>query len=111
MTRSAHSAIEDLKLQRLYVIHAGDHSFALAKGVRAIAMARLFDDSEPRVYWEALVESLPPPRPSPASQGRERYGPFLGLRARHAAKDLATNKGWIVISMKNDWKRVFAFET
>jgi len=34
MTRSAHIAIEDLKLQRLDVIHAGDHSFALAKRAR-----------------------------------------------------------------------------
>jgi hypothetical protein len=24
--------------------------------------------------------------------------------------DEATAKGWVVISMKNDWKRVFAFE-
>jgi hypothetical protein len=46
MTRSAHIAIEDLKLQRLDVIHAGDHSFALAKRARAVAVARLFDDSE-----------------------------------------------------------------
>ena len=22
----------------------------------------------------------------------------------------ATKKGWIVVSMKNDWKRIFAFE-
>jgi len=47
MTRSAHIAKEDLKLQRLDVIHAGDHSFALAKRARAIAIARLFDDSRP----------------------------------------------------------------
>jgi uncharacterized protein len=47
MTRSAHIAIEDLKLQRLDVIHAGDHSFALAKRARAVAIARLFDDSAP----------------------------------------------------------------
>jgi len=31
MTRSAHVAIENLDLQRLDVIHAGDHSFALAQ--------------------------------------------------------------------------------
>jgi len=24
--------------------------------------------------------------------------------------DEAKKKGWIVISMKNDWKRIFAFE-
>jgi hypothetical protein len=47
MTRSAHIAIEDLKLQRLDVIHAGDHSFALAKRARAVSIARVFDDSEP----------------------------------------------------------------
>jgi hypothetical protein len=27
-----------------------------------------------------------------------------------ALYDEAKNKGWIVISMKNDWKRIFAFE-
>jgi predicted AAA+ superfamily ATPase len=46
MTRSAHIAIEDLQLQRLDVIHAGDHSFALAKRARAVAIARLFDDNK-----------------------------------------------------------------
>lgn len=47
MTRSAHIAIEDLKLQQLDVIHAGDHSFALTKGARAVAVARLLDDIKP----------------------------------------------------------------
>ena len=27
-----------------------------------------------------------------------------------ALYDEATKQGWIVISMKNDWKRIFAFE-
>jgi len=27
-----------------------------------------------------------------------------------ALYDEATKQGWVVISMKNDWKRVFAFE-
>jgi len=47
MSRSAHIAIDDLKLQRLDVIHSGDHSFPLAKHARAVAVAQLFDDSEP----------------------------------------------------------------
>ena len=29
MSRSAHIALEDLQLQRLDIVHAGDHSFAL----------------------------------------------------------------------------------
>ncbi len=44
------------------------------------------------------------------------YGPALGLPDTkigtfpQALHDEATKHGWVVISMKNDWKRVFAFE-
>jgi phosphoglycolate phosphatase-like HAD superfamily hydrolase len=44
------------------------------------------------------------------------YGPAQGLPATkvgtftQALYDEATKQGWIVISMKNDWKRVFGFE-
>src|SRR5262249_14381509 len=44
------------------------------------------------------------------------YGPAQGLPATkvgtftQALYDEAKHDGWIVISMKNDWKRVFAFE-
>ncbi len=44
------------------------------------------------------------------------YGPAQGLPDTKVGTftqklyDEATNKGWTVISMKNDWKRVFAFE-
>jgi hypothetical protein len=44
------------------------------------------------------------------------YGPAQGLPDTKvgtftpALYDEATSKGWTVISMKNDWKRVFAFE-
>jgi hypothetical protein len=44
------------------------------------------------------------------------YGPAQGLPATkvgaftQALFDEAKKNGWIVISMKNDWKRVFAFE-
>jgi uncharacterized protein len=47
MTRSVHVAIEDLKLQRLDIIHAGDYSFPLAERVRAIALGQLLDDIQP----------------------------------------------------------------
>ena len=36
--------MDDLGLSRLDVIHAGDHSFPLARRVRAIAGARILDD-------------------------------------------------------------------
>jgi hypothetical protein len=45
------------------------------------------------------------------------YGRALGLPETkvgtftQALYDEATKQGWLVISMKNDWKRVFAFET
>jgi len=44
------------------------------------------------------------------------YGPALGLpdtkvgRFTQALYDEAKAKGWTVISMKNDWKQIFAFE-
>jgi phosphoglycolate phosphatase-like HAD superfamily hydrolase len=44
------------------------------------------------------------------------YGPAQGLPATkvgtftQALYDEATKQGWVVISMKNDWKRVFGFE-
>ena len=44
------------------------------------------------------------------------YGPALGLpdsavgTFTQALFDEATKDGWTVISMKNDWKRIFAFE-
>lgn len=47
MTRSAHIALEDLKLQRLDILHAGDHSFALGERTRAIAVSRLLEDIQP----------------------------------------------------------------
>ncbi len=45
------------------------------------------------------------------------YGPAQGLpdtkvgTFTQALHDEATSKGWIVISMKNDWKRILSFET
>jgi len=44
------------------------------------------------------------------------YGPAQGLpdtkigAFTQALYDEAKNKGWIVISMKDDWNRIFAFE-
>ncbi len=44
------------------------------------------------------------------------YGPAQGLPATkigaftQAFYDEAKKKNWTVISMKNDWKRIFAFE-
>ena len=42
-----HIALEDLRLSRLSVIHAGDHTFPLGSLVRAIPLARVFDEIEP----------------------------------------------------------------
>ena len=44
LTRSMRSAMEDLGLSRLDVIHAGDHSFPLARHVQAVAGMRLLVD-------------------------------------------------------------------
>jgi uncharacterized protein len=44
MTRSMHSALSDLKLDRLDVVHAGRETFALGDRVRAVSMHRLWAD-------------------------------------------------------------------
>jgi hypothetical protein len=44
------------------------------------------------------------------------YGPAQGLPETKVGRfplelyDEATKGGWVVVSMKNDWKRIFAFE-
>ena len=43
-------------------------------------------------------------------------GPAQGLPATkvgtstQALYDQATKQGWVIVGMKNDWKRIFAFE-
>ena len=44
VTRSMRSAVADLGLRSLDVIHAGEETFPLAKGIRAVAAARMLDD-------------------------------------------------------------------
>jgi hypothetical protein len=38
------SALSDLKLQRLGLIHVGDETFPLGKNIRVVAVTRLLDD-------------------------------------------------------------------
>jgi len=47
MTASMHVALETLRLDRLDLIHAGDRSFELAKGVRAVAARDLSTAIQP----------------------------------------------------------------
>lgn len=44
LTRSMRSAMSDLDLSRLDVVHAGADTFPLAAGVRAVSLERLLDD-------------------------------------------------------------------
>jgi len=44
LTRSAEIAFHDLQLDRLDIIHAGDHTFPLGATIRAVALGRLLDD-------------------------------------------------------------------
>ena len=44
VTRSMRSALADLDLHSLDVIHAGEETYPLARGIRAIAASRLLDD-------------------------------------------------------------------
>jgi uncharacterized protein len=45
-TRSMHAARESLQLARIDVIHAGNRTFPLAEGIRAVAFSRLREDVE-----------------------------------------------------------------
>jgi hypothetical protein len=46
-TRSMRIAMEDLKLDKLTVIHAGEHTFPLDKTIEAMAISRILDDLKP----------------------------------------------------------------
>jgi hypothetical protein len=46
-TRSMHTALEDLDLDRLDVIHAVDATFPLAERIRAVGLTRVWQDLEP----------------------------------------------------------------
>ena len=46
-TRSMHSALRNLKLDSIDVIHPGQHTFPLSDRIRAVALSRLFEDLEP----------------------------------------------------------------
>ena len=47
VTPSWRIALESLRLKRLDVIHGGDRTGSLAKGIRAVALGRLLEDLEP----------------------------------------------------------------
>lgn len=47
VTPSMRSAMDNLKLQRMYVVHAGDDSFPIAPGIDAVSLNRLLADIEP----------------------------------------------------------------
>ncbi|MEA1950057.1 MAG: ATP-binding protein [Planctomycetota bacterium] len=47
ITPSMRIALSDLKLQRLFVVHAGEHSFDMSKKIRAVALSHLLDELRP----------------------------------------------------------------
>ena len=42
-----HIAREDLRLSSLDVVHAGDHTFPLREGIRALSLQRILTDLKP----------------------------------------------------------------
>jgi predicted AAA+ superfamily ATPase len=46
-TRSMHVAMDDLNLEGIEVVHAGDETFPLAAGIRALPLSRVYDDLDP----------------------------------------------------------------
>jgi uncharacterized protein len=47
VTRSMHAAMEALNLPRLEVIHAGEHTFPLREGIRAVSFATMEKELQP----------------------------------------------------------------
>lgn len=47
VTPSMRSALENLELDELVVLHAGRESYPLSRGIRAVALCRLLEDVEP----------------------------------------------------------------
>ena len=47
VTPSMRSALADLNLSRIDVIHAGDNTYMIDKKIRAVSLQRLIDDIEP----------------------------------------------------------------
>jgi len=47
VTRSMHAALDALGLERLEVVHAGEHTFPLRDRIRAVSFGRLGEDLEP----------------------------------------------------------------
>jgi uncharacterized protein len=47
LTPSTGIALRDLRLDRLDVLHAGEHTFPMAKNIRAVAARRMLEDIEP----------------------------------------------------------------
>ena len=47
VTRSMRIAIEDLKLDKLIVLHAGEYTFPLEKRIQAVAIGRVLQDVKP----------------------------------------------------------------
>jgi predicted AAA+ superfamily ATPase len=47
VTRSMHVAIQDLRLQMLWVMHAGERAFDLARQIRAVPLSRVLEELTP----------------------------------------------------------------
>ena len=71
--------------------------------------------SRAAVWWRYYRSPEEHPRPNDAER-EYSYGPAGGLpdtkvgAFTQALLDEAKKKGWTIISMKKDWKRIFAFE-
>jgi hypothetical protein len=97
-------------------------SFAVNRRVLLSALASLPVLSVPLVPAATLAQTapsgglLPSWTDGPGKQAIYAYGPAEGLpdskvgTFTQALYDEAKKDGWTVISMKNDWRRIFAFE-
>ena len=47
LTKSMHVAMEDLRLRRLWVVHAGERAFDLTRQIRALPLSRVLEELKP----------------------------------------------------------------
>ena len=103
-TKSMHSALADLTLDRLVVVHAGEHRFALADRITAIGAADLLVAADPSQTSELIhyhnppdpailkpPESPTPPTARPPAAGAPSWRPFDALL--HARNPTASRPG------------------
>ena len=94
------------------IVRGDDHSTAVLAGIGHVTQLRIDRNGQWRRWQHRPVTT----RTGDYWITQDTYGPAQGLSDTkvgtftQALYDEAKKDGWTVISMKNDWKRIFAFD-